>query len=278
MDDLLFGTAGIPIGAKGEGTGKGIDSVKRLGLGAMELEFVQSVNISEKAAPIIASAAEKSKVVLTCHAPYFVNLNAEKMKVLEASRARLLKSAQIASACGAWSVCFHSAFYLGMDKEDAYKNVKKQLSLVMGALEQQGIDIWMRPETMGKKTQFGRLSEILKLSSELDRVMPCVDFAHMHALEGKNNTYDEFCGILEEVEKALGKQGLANMHIHFSGINYGPKGERNHLVLEESDFNYEELVRAFRDFKIKGVAISESPNIEEDALLLQKIYNRVAQK
>ena len=62
------------------------------------------------------------------------------------------------------------------------------------------------------------------------------------------------------------------MHIHMSGINYGPKGERNHLVLKESDFKYKELMRAFKEFRIKGVVISESPNTESDALLMKKTY------
>ena len=104
--------------------------------------------------------------------------------------------------------------------------------------------------------------------------MPCVDFAHLHARSnGKNNSYKEFCSILESIEKKLGKKGLENMHIHLTGIAYGEKGEKHHLNLKESDLKYRELIKALKDFKVKGVAISESPNIEEDALLVQKIYN-----
>ena len=90
---------------------------------------------------------------------------------------------------------------------------------------------------------------------------------------GKYNSYKEFSEILEKVENKLGKKGLENMHIHITGIAYGEKGEKNHLNLKESDLKYEELINALKDFKVKGVAISESPNIEGDALLVQKIYN-----
>jgi deoxyribonuclease-4 len=121
-------------------------------------------------------------------------------------------------------------------------------------------------------TQLGSLAETIKLSQDVEQVLPCVDFAHLHARTGKMNSYDEFCGILAEVEKGLGKKALSEMHIHMSGINYGPKGERNHLELAESDFKYKELMRAFKDFKIKGVVVSESPNIEQDALLMKKTY------
>ncbi|MFH1181339.1 MAG: TIM barrel protein [Candidatus Woesearchaeota archaeon] len=277
MKELLFGTAGIPLSSKGLGTISGISKVKELGLGAMELEFVRNVNIQEHETGKVKEAA-KNGVVLSCHASYFINLNAKDMKILEASRNRLLKAAKIAGMCGAWSVCVHAAYYLGMEKESVYENVKRQIASVVNILQQNDLNIWVRPETPGKKTQFGSLQESLRLSNELEQVMPCIDFAHMHAVEGKNNSYDEFASILQEVEKSLGREGLENMHIHMSGINYAEKGERNHLVLNESDMKYEELMAAFRDFKVKGVVINESPNIEEDALLLQKVYKRVSQK
>lgn len=62
------------------------------------------------------------------------------------------------------------------------------------------------------------------------------------------------------------------MHIQVAGVNYSGKGELNHLTLKESDLNYKEIVRSWREFKIGGVVISESPNIEGDAMLLKKAY------
>ncbi|MEK6948632.1 MAG: TIM barrel protein, partial [Nanoarchaeota archaeon] len=137
-------------------------------------------------------------------------------------------------------------------------------------------NIWIRPETTGKETQFGNLDEILDLSAEFNNVMPCIDFAHFHArTNGKYNSYKEFSEILEKVEKKLGKKGLENMHIHITGIAYSEKGEKNHLNLEGSDLKYKELIKALKDFKVKGVMISESPNIEEDALLCKKVYEKI---
>ena len=136
-------------------------------------------------------------------------------------------------------------------------------------------DVWLRLENTSKIYQFGTFEEILKLSQEFDNVMPTIDFAHLHARSnGKYNTYREFSGVLEKIEKKLGKKGLENMHIHITGIDYGEKGEKKHLNLKESDLKYKELIKALKDFKVKGVAISESPNIEGDALLVKNIYNK----
>ncbi|MBI3036354.1 TIM barrel protein [Candidatus Woesearchaeota archaeon] len=273
MNKLLFGTAGIPIAAKGTDTASGIKAVRALGLDAMELEFVQSVNISRENAPKIKAAAEKENVVLTCHAPYYINLNAAEDAKLEASKKRLIKAAEVAGLCGGQSVAFHPGYYLGMDKDKVYEKVKRQLKMVVAELKNIGCGIWVRPETTGKRSQFGDLSEIMRLCNEINQVMPCIDYAHMHARESKNNSHEEFKEILAAVEKELGKEALKDMHIQIAGVNYSGKGELNHLTLRESDLKYEEIVRSWKEFDIAGVVISESPNIEGDALILKKMWN-----
>lgn len=276
MKDLLFGTAGIPLSTYPHTTIDGIRQVRKIGLGAMELEFVRSINITKEKAPLIKKAAEENNVVLTCHAPYFINLNSLEKAKVKASIERILNSARIADLCGGYSVCFHSGFYMGRGPKKAYDAVKQNLKEITLALKKENNSIWIRPETTGKETQFGNVDEILQLSGEFSNVMPCVDFAHFHArTNGKFNTYSEFSSILEKIEESLGKKGLENMHIHITGIAYGPKGEKNHLNLEESDLKYRELLKALKDFKVKGVVISESPNIEGDALMMKGVYERL---
>lgn len=272
MNKLLFGTAGIPMAAKGTDTASGIAAVRELGLNALELEFVQSVNISREKAPIVAAAAKKNDVVLTCHAPYYINLNAADATKMDAGKKRLAKAAEIAWLCGAVSVAFHPGFYLGESKEKAYETVKKELAAVVAELKNIGCKITIRPETTGKRTQFGDLHEILRLCQGIEQVMPCIDYAHMHAREGKNNTYGEFCEILAAVENALGKEALKSMHIQIAGVNYSSSGERNHLNLADSDLNYSEIARSWKEYDVAGIVISESPNIEGDALMLKKLY------
>ena len=276
MKELLFGTAGIPLSSNPRTTLDGIKHVKNIGLGAMELEFVRNINISKEKAPEVRKIAGESNVVLTCHAPYYINLNSLEKAKVKASIERILNSARIMSLCNGWSVCFHSGYYMEQEPKKVYATIKSNLKEIIYTLKKEGINIWIRPETTGKGTQFGNVDEILQLSQELDNVMPCVDFAHFHArTNGKYNTYGEFASILEEIEKKLGRKGLENMHIHITGIEYGFKGEKNHLNLEESDLKYKELLKVLKDFKAKGVVISESPNIEGDALLMQKTYERL---
>jgi len=270
---LIFGTAGVPRSTRAPSTTDGIERIAELGLGCMELEFVRGVNMGEETARQVAEVAARDGVRLSAHAPYFINLNAHEPQKMRASQYRILKAARIASLCGAESVVFHPGFYLGDSPEKAYSAVKKCLEEIIGELERENNRVWLRPEVTGKGTQFGSVAEVLELSAELTGVAPCIDFAHWHARTGKFNSYPEFAAVLQQVRERLGGDALDNMHIHIAGINYSNKGERNHLNLAESDFEYAELLQALKDYGTSGTVICESPNLEEDALLLQTTYN-----
>lgn len=272
QEKLLFGTAGIPISASKRNSVVGIERIRELDLDCMELEFVQGVRMRENGAKKVMEAAKKEGVALSVHAPYYINLNSLEEEKLKASIERIYQAARIGSLCGAESIVFHAAFYQKSSKEEAYTKVSKSLRELSERLRSEGIPAVLRPETMGKRSQFGTLEELLSLSSEIEGLRPCLDFSHMHAREGKENSYPEFTGILEQVEKVLGKEGLHDMHMHVSGIDYSKNGEKKHLLLQESDFNYPELLRALKEFGVKGLLICESPNLEEDALLLKKSY------
>ena len=271
--NLLFGTGGIPRSTKGKSSVSGIERIRELSLDCMELEFVQGVRMGEKGARDVLEVALKKNVALSVHAPYYINLNSYDKEKIKASLERIYQAARIGSLCGAESIVFHAAFYQKSSKQDTYKKVSETLKELTGRLRDEGIPAVLRPETMGKRTQFGTLEEVLALSAEIEGVMPCLDFSHMHARVGKENSHSEFMIILSKVEEVLGKEGLSNMHIHVSGIEYDRNGEKKHLTLKESDFNYPELLRAFKEFEIRGLVICESPVLEEDALLLRKTYS-----
>lgn len=272
-DRLNFGTAGIPMSTIPRKTSNAIPQLHKLGLSAMELEFVRNVNLNPTSAKELLEINKDQEIVLTCHGSYFINLNAADKDTIIASKRRILEGATMVRMAGAWSMTFHAAFYLKDDKSIVYDRVKEQMKQLVSELEDSGNKIWLRPETTGKESQFGNIKEIIQLSQEVEQVLPCIDFAHLHArTNGKYNTTEEFREVLTMVEKGLGRRGLDNMHIHMSGINYGPKGEKNHLFLEDSDFNWKDLLKVWKEFKIKGAVINESPNIEDDAVLMKKYY------
>ena len=273
MEGLLFGTAGIPLSTWPQTTIDGIKRIAELGLGCMEIEFAQGVYLSEADANLVAEAAQSTGVKLSAHAPYYLNFNAHEPRKIRASQGILRKAARIASICGAQSLVFHTGFYLGDPPQVAYQAVKKYLTEVLSRLKEENINMWLRPEVSGKGSQFGTIDEILELCTELEGLAPCIDFAHWHARSGGFNSYPEFASILRQINDKLGKASLDNMHIHISGIAYGQKGEKSHLNLKESDLRYTELLKALKDYSVRGMVICESHNQEGDSLLLKESYH-----
>ncbi len=276
LDGLLFGTGGVPVSAESRSTEAGIERIAELGLGCMEVEFVQGVKMSPEVAVSAGKLAAEKHVVLTAHAPYYINLNSAERQKVHMSKERILQTARIAGLLGARSITFHAAFYLADSPVDTYTAVKTQLLKVMNTLRDEDNTVVIRPEVAGKRSQFGTIEELLQLSADMDGVAPCIDFSHWHARTGQANSYPEFVEVLDLIEARLDRQALDDMHIHVSGIAYGLKGEIKHLMLQDSDFRYEELLRALKDRQAKGVVICESnPYIEQDALLLQQTYREL---
>jgi len=91
------------------------------------------------------------------------------------------------------------------------------------------------------------------------------------------NSLDEWRGMLKTYKKALGAKSLKRLHCHLSGIEYGPKGERNHLMLSNSDFDLDGLLTALYEFKCGGRILCESPeDMDVDALLIKEELERVS--
>lgn len=274
MNELKFVTAGQPIITGKDGYKRAFDILEELKLDGMELEFVHGVRISDSNKEIVKECLKQKDMVITAHGPYYINLNSKEEEKIEASIKRIVETAQVGKELGAYSITYHAAFYMGMSADAVYKKVEKATEEICSILDKENNDIWVRPETTGKPTQWGDLEEIVALSKNFKQILPCVDFSHLHArTNGLYSTYDEFCRVFEYIGTEIGDYALENFHAHIAGIEYGPKGEKKHLMLQESDMNYKDLMKAFKKFDVKGVVVCESPIMEDDAVLLKDFYN-----
>ena len=278
---LRFGTVGIPKSAVANGGSVGgVQRIRELNLSALELGWVQSVRVSDDTCVKIKAAALANEVAMSVHAPYFINLNAETEEMWLAGRERLLMAARAGYKAGATDIIFHPGAYMKKTPTEAYEIGLARLAEVVSILKTEGVAVILRPETMGKSAQLGTLAEIIGWCRELEGVLPCVDFAHLHARlgDGSFNTYDEFARALHQIGEGLGDHALQHMHMHFSGIAYTAKGEKNHLNLDEADINYKDFFKVLADFGVRGRVMGETPNMEEGAVLMQNTYQRALTK
>jgi deoxyribonuclease-4 len=274
-NSFRFGTVGSPISTpkKPGGSVGAILRLKELGLDALELGWVRAVRVTEETCAAIQTTASRQDVLISIHAPYFINLNATDEEWVN-SRKRLMDSAIYGNLAGATDIIFHPGSYFGKPPSEVLPIAIQRLQGCLEQLRAVGNKVILRPETMGKSAMLGSLEDALAMAKAIPGVEPCIDFAHLHARpgDGSINTYDEFSQILELYGKTLGNESLMHLHIHLSGIRYGEKGEREHLPLKESDLNLAGLFQALAAFHCHGRILCESPIMEDDALYMKDLW------
>jgi deoxyribonuclease-4 len=284
IEPFRFGTVGSPKSTpkKPGGSFGAVYRCNELGLNALELGWVQSVRVSEETCLAIRQAGIEQDVHLSVHAPYFINLNADDEEWPK-SRQRLMNAAHYGNLAGATDIIFHPGSYFEQPAEVVLPKAIERLQGCLEELQQVGNPVILRPEMMGKPAMLGSFADTIQMSVELRsgdayQVLPCMDFAHLHARPGDGtvNSYAEWASLLETYGKALGEEQLKHMHIHLSGIEYGARGEKEHLPVLDSDMNWEALFKALHDFGCSGRILCESPELEDDALILKHKYLELA--
>jgi len=274
-----FGTVGSPISTpkKPGGSVGAIMRIRELGLDALELGWVRAVRVSEETCAAIQTASRENDVRISIHAPYFINLNADEVEWPK-SRQRLMDAAHYGHLAGATDIIFHPGSYFEKEPDEVLPFAIKRLAGCVDELRAAGNPVTLRPETMGKPAMIGSVDDVLWMSKEIQGVKPCLDFAHLHARagDGSMNSLDEWSCVLEKYGSALGESSLHELHIHLSGIEYGPKGEKEHLRVEEADMDFRALFEALKKFGCQGRILCESPVMEDDALVLKQLWEEVA--
>ena len=255
-----------PAGSPAKSTLEGIKETKRLGLQAMEVEFVRGVKMSNPLAKECGAEAKKLGIELSVHAPYYINLASEDPKKQKESVQRILDSCERGHYLGAREIVFHPAYFGKGDKEKVFQATKNHILDMMETIHKRGWNITLSPETTGKHSALGSLDETIMLVKETGCSFN-LDFAHLYARNYGKINYKE---ILDKL------QILKSKHIqcHFSNISYTSKGERNHEVMN-SHPPFEPLAKEILERKLNITIISESPVTWRDSLKMKGIFERL---
>lgn len=235
-----------------------LEYYKKNGLGACEIAFTYGVYLKENEAIEIGKKAKELGIQLSIHAPYYINLNSNDKKKVEASKERILQCAKIGHLSKAKKIVFHSGFYGKFPKEETFENIKKQIIELKKIIERNGWGVEICPEVMGKINVFGSIEEISRLSKETGCGF-CIDFAHILA-RYKNNEF-------ELIKESFPRK---EWHCHFSGIEYGEKGEKNHCSTKKSEWIV--LLNFLKNLNKKITIINESPTDIQDSIEGLKIW------
>ena len=124
----------------------------------------------------------------------------------------------------------------------------------MKIIKEKKWDVKLAPETTGKVNVFGDLTEIMDLVKET-KCSFTIDFAHILARSKGKIDYDDVFDKLKNFD---------HLHCHFSGIEWGEKGEKNHKLTPDKEIK--ELVSEILKRKKSVTIINESPDPVKDTL------------
>ena len=254
--------------------------LRGMGLSAYEYSFGRGVQLKEDMADKIAGYARENDIAVSAHAPYFINLANPDPEKREASFRYITESARLVTRLGGDRVVAHVGAVMKLDREEAVQNCREGLKEVYRRLDDLGLShVHLCPETMGRPSQIGDLRETLNFCLLDERLIPCIDFAHLHALgQGALREPEDFARVLDTLESVLGLERARTLHIHFSTIEYGASGEKRHRTFADEGFGprFEHLAPLLKERNYQPRVICECHGtMAEDAKAMMEMFERV---
>jgi deoxyribonuclease-4 len=273
---IYVGPGGVPISSPDRSTIGGIKHCAKLGLNAMEVEFVRGVNMSPEMAIEVGKVAKELGVRLSVHAPYYINLLSDKKTIVKASIVRILDSMHRGMLMGADAVAVHAAYYGKLNQSEALKKMKELTKIILEEAEKRAIkNIALGYETMGKASQWGSLDEIIELYDIFKpKLIPYLDWGHLFVRAQGTINYSE---ILDKLKKL----GIKHINSHFNCVKYSKTSKEwvdVHDLVRTKNPDFEPLAKLLIDRKVDITLISETPVLEQDALEMKAILEKLGYK
>ena len=251
--------------------------LREQGLDCYEYQCGRGVNVGEDTARAIGAQAAEHGILMSLHAPYFINLSGDAAERLEKNVDYIVKSARCCSWLGGDRIVVHCGGLSGMERETAMEHTLLNLREALRALEAEQLDhVRICVETMGKINVLGDGPEVCRICRLDDRLLPCIDFGHLNArTQGGMCREEDFAALLDLLENQLGRERAQHFHAHFSKIEYGRGGEVRHLTFEDTEYGpaFAPLAKQLVQRGLTPRIICESAGTQaEDALLMKQEY------
>lgn len=253
--------------------------LKSIGLSAYEYSFGRGITLNDETAIELGKQAKEHGIEVSIHAPYYINFANPDDDMAEKSYMYVINSLEKLKLIGGKRLVVHPASCGKLNREEAVELTKKRLHILKDKLIELGYDDYLIClETMGKPAQIGTYKEVIDMCTISQNYIPTLDFGHINALtHGSLKTEDDYREIIDYLFKTLGEEKAKKVHIHFSKIEYGDKGEIRHLTLADEKYGpeFEPLAKVLKEYNMEPVVISESSEImAHDAKILKEIYEK----
>ena len=251
------------------------------GLSAYEYSFDHGFNLKEEGAKRLGEQASLNNVLMSIHAPFYINFANPSQEMIEKSFGYLFRCIEYLRLFGGRDIVFHTASCGKLERSVALELTANRMDMFLEQLYKKGYtDKTLCPETMGKTAQIGTYKEIVDLCMKDKLLIPTFDFGHINCLMGGGlKTEDDFRKIIDYGIEKLGKEKMDRCHIHFSKIEYSESNnEVKHLDFSDTIYgpNVEPLLNVLVDYNMSPTIICESRDMMmEDALKIKDAYDKI---
>ena len=294
---LRLGPAGVPLSCKGRTIVEGMDDITTLGLDAMEIQTVRTVqpkNFDQYWQAGILSW--KSDLEMNLHGPYYAELLGSRRE-----RNRTLTKMEASMQAGKIVNARHLVYHVGPYGEyEPGAEANEQVANIFAGVVDRVDQIWgdeseeedyaafpwvhdAKPslvgiETSGRQDLWGTVEEVIDVCNHVEGTVPVLNIAHIHARgHGRMRTSEDYSELFEQVRK---KYGGKKFYCHFAGIEHRMGNALHYTQIKKSDLKFEpfaEFLAEEGDW-LDITIISDSPLLEHDAMYMLQHYDKARQR
>ncbi len=248
-------------------------------LNLCEISFTYGVNVGDEFCKKLGENAKKYDVEFTAHAPFYINYANPDKTFGHKGNAYIISSLKKLKLIGGRKLCIHVGSQGKLERGEAIGLIKERLLNLKNELDKNELfDVVLCFEVMGKYSQIGNVEEIVEFAKLDRRFNLTLDVGHLNCImQGALKTESDFIKIFSYIKENLPNQ-YNELHIHYSKVMYGEKGEIKHLDMSDTQYgpDFEPLARALQKLNMTPTIICESRGtIVGDSVKMQKIWNEL---
>ena len=294
---LKLGPAGVPLSCKGRTIVEGMDDITVLGLDAMEVQTVRTIQPQHFDQYWQAGILSwKSDFEMNMHGPYYAELLGSKRE-----RNRTLSKMETSLQAGKIINARHLTFHVGPYGEyDPGTEANEQVANVMAGVVERVREVWgdeeeeeeysafpwvhesepslVGVETSGRQELWGTVEEVLEVCNHVEGTVPVLNMGHIHARgHGKLRTSEDYAELFDQARETYGG---STFYCHFAGVEHRMGNALHYTQIKKSDLKFEPFAEYLAEEGdwMDITIISDSPLLEHDAMYMLQHYDKARQR
>ena len=294
---LKLGPAGVPLSCKGRTIVEGMDDITVLGLDAMEVQTVRTIQPQHFDQYWQAGILSwKSDFEMNMHGPYYAELLGNKRE-----RNRTLSKMETSLQAGKIINARHLTFHVGPYGEyDPGTEANEQVANVMSGIVERVREVWgvegeeedyaafpwvhdsepslVGVETSGRQELWGTVEEVLEVCNHVEGTVPVLNMGHIHARgHGRLRTSEDYAELFDQARETYGG---STFYCHFAGVEHRMGNALHYTQIKKSDLKFEPFAEYLAEEGdwMDITIISDSPLLEHDAMYMLQHYDKARQR